>query len=132
LRGAALSDIIAEKEAALHELSVAQSICERVAERAGAAVIEEMTVEVGALSGVNCEALQFVLGEAADMCGVRLGQFRVEPVPARARCACGRDYEARQLIEPCPQCGGFDREITDGEQVTVTRLLVVEDDGEAN
>ncbi len=116
----------------MHELSVAESICRSVARRVGGARIEELVVEVGALSGVNPEALEFCLGEAARLCGVNLGRFAVEPVPAEAACDCGMTYRATDVMEPCPGCGGFSRSFTGGEDVVVTRLVVVEEDEQAN
>lgn len=116
----------------MHELGVAQSICESVRQRAGGRRIEEMIVEVGALSGVNCESLEFVLPDAAEMSGLTLARFRVEPVSAQAECECGNVYEARELLEPCPKCGGFERSITGGEDIVISKLIVVEEDEQAN
>ncbi|MFH1731888.1 MAG: hydrogenase maturation nickel metallochaperone HypA [Planctomycetota bacterium] len=116
----------------MHELSVAQSICESVRERAGGLRIEEMIVEVGALSGVNCESLAFVLPDAAQMCNLDLAGFTIEPVAAQAECECGNVYEARELLEPCPKCGGFERSITGGEDVVVSKLIAAEEDEQAN
>lgn len=113
----------------MHELSVAASICESVARRVGAAEIDEMVVEVGALSGLNPDALEFCLEEAARMQGLRLGRFEIEMVAGKARCACGHVYEASDLLAPCPKCGGFERDFTGGDEIVVSRL-VVESDGE--
>ena len=112
----------------MHELSVAESICRSVAARAGGARVDEMVIEVGALSGVNPDALRFCLGEAARLCGIDLGRFSVEAVPAEAACDCGLIYRADDLAQPCPGCGGFARSFTGGDDVVVTRLVVVEED----
>ena len=116
----------------MHELSVAQSICRCVAEHAGGARVDEMVVEVGALSGVNRESLEFCLGEAAQIGGVRLDHFAVEMVPARVECDCGHAYETEDLIEPCPKCGGFLRSVIGGEDIVVSKLVLVEENGETN
>lgn len=121
--------IIVAKEARVHELSIAESICRSVTERVGAARIDDMVVEVGALSGVNRESLEFCLGEAARISGVRLDRFSVELVSAQAKCECGNSYEADDLIQPCPKCGGFSRSYTGGEDVVVSKLIMVEEDG---
>jgi len=116
----------------VHELSVAQSICESVREHAAGRRVEEMIVQVGALSGVNCESLEFVLPDAAQMCNLDLAGFTIEPVSAQAECECGNVYEARELLEPCPKCGGFERSITGGEDIVVSKLIVVEENEQAN
>ena len=116
----------------MHELSIAESICRSVAKRVGNARIELMDVQVGALSGVNCDALEFCLGEAAQLIGVRLDKFTIELVPARAECECGHTYEARDLMQPCPKCGGFSRSFIGGEDIVVSKLIKVEENDEAN
>jgi hydrogenase nickel incorporation protein HypA/HybF len=116
----------------VHELSVADSICRSVAERVGTARVEEMVVQIGSVSGVNPEALEFCLGEAAQLNRLDLGHFEIRAVPAAAVCECGHTYEAADLLEPCPRCGGFSRELTGGDEVVVSKLVVVESDGEAN
>ena len=112
----------------MHELSIAQSICQSVAERVGDARVDEMTVEIGALSGVNRDSLQFCLGEAAPLCGVKLGRFDIRVVPARAECVCGHTYDADDLMAPCPECGGYSRAFSGGEDVVVSRLVLVEEE----
>lgn len=112
----------------MHELSVAQSICESVIAHAAGRRVETMVIEVGTLSGVNCESLEFVLPDAAEICGLAVDGFAVETATAQAECACGNVYEAVELLEPCPKCGGFERSITGGEDVVVSKLIVVEED----
>ena len=116
----------------MHELSVAESICRSVSERVGDARVEEMVVQVGALSGVNRASLEFCLGEAAQVTGLKLERFSVERVPARARCECGETYEADELMQPCPRCGGFSRSFINGEDIVVSKLVAVEENDEAN
>jgi len=114
----------------VHELSIAESICRSVAERIDRARIDEMVVQVGALSGVNRDSLEFCLGEAAQLCGMDLGRFSVETVAAQAECSCGARYEAAELMQPCPECGGYSRSFVGGEDVVVSRLLVVQENEE--
>ncbi|MFO7898767.1 MAG: hydrogenase maturation nickel metallochaperone HypA [Planctomycetota bacterium] len=116
----------------MHELSVARDICRSVAEHADGRTVEELTVQVGALSCVNPDALDFALTDVAEAEGVALGRWTIEPVPARARCECGHEYHAHDLVEPCPRCGGFERDYIGGDTVVVSRLVVVEQNGEAD
>ena len=116
----------------MHELSIAESICRSVAERVGGARVDEMVVQVGALSGVNRHSLDLCLGEAARLEGVQLSSFEVQMVPAHAVCDCGHGYDVDDFLQPCPRCGGFSRSFTDGEDIVVSRLVVVEDDEPAN
>ncbi len=116
----------------MHELSVAESICRSVVRRVAGVRIDEMIIEVGVLSGVNPEALAFCLGEAARLCGIDLVRFSVKPVPAEAVCDCGRTYQATNVMDPCPGCGGFSRSFTGGDDVVVASLVAEQEVGEAN
>ena len=116
----------------MHELSIAQSICRSVRERVGDARIGEMVVQVGTLSGVNRDSLDFCLGEAARMAGMTLDTFSVELVVAQASCECGCTYEAADLMQPCPECGGYSRAISGAEDVVVSRLVLVEGNEQAD
>jgi hydrogenase nickel incorporation protein HypA/HybF len=111
----------------MHELSVAQSICESVIREVGGARVESMVIEVGALSGVNRDALEFAMPVAAEECGLRLDAFEIRSVPARANCACGHEYEPEDLLSPCPSCSGFRRSYDGGTDVGVSRVVVVEE-----
>ena len=116
----------------MHELSIAESICRGIAQRVNGARVQEMTVQIGALSGVNRDSLEFCLGEAARMAGVRLDRFDIEVVPARAECDCGHTYDANNLLDPCPKCDGFSRSFTGGDEVVVSKLIVVEEDDQTH
>ena len=62
----------------MHELSIAQSICEGVIAHAAGRRVETMVIEVGTLSGVNRESLEFVMPDAAEICGLELDGFGIE------------------------------------------------------
>ena len=65
--------------------------------------------------------------DAAEICGLALDGFTIETVTAQAECACGNAYEALELLEPCPECSGFERSITGGEDVVISKLIVVDE-----
>ena len=44
------------------------------------------------------------------------------------RCACGREYQAEDILDPCPACGGYQREVTAGMELTVTSVDIAEEE----
>jgi len=112
----------------MHEMSLAMSIVDLACDRArgaGARKIEEVELEIGSLSGVLAEALIFCFAAAAVDTPAAGAHLRMREIKARARClACGRDFPAASLVEPCPDCGGYATELIRGRELSVVSLTV--------
>jgi len=114
----------------MHELSIAQSILEIVQkemkERRLAAV-KEICVEVGALSGVLPDALQFgfeVIIIDTPLAGCR---FTIKEIPVRGNCReCDKDFEVKIFMFCCPFCNSGQIAITSGEELDIAYLEVEE------
>jgi len=114
----------------MHELSLSESILRTALSAAGSRSdrIRGLTVKVGALSSVSVPTLEFCMGLVLEQEGMEGVAVRVEKVPARAHCSCGHRYVAEDLFAGCPRCGGFERQIVEGEDVTLESIEV--EDGE--
>ncbi|MHC5035527.1 MAG: hydrogenase maturation nickel metallochaperone HypA/HybF [Planctomycetota bacterium] len=113
----------------MHELTLSESIVRTAVAASGARNdrITAIAVRVGALSAVNLSSLEFCLRMVLDQHGMQRAETRVTWVPARLRCQCGACYETEQLFSPCPECGGFEREVVEGKDVTI-EYVEVEDE----
>jgi hydrogenase nickel incorporation protein HypA/HybF len=112
----------------MHEMSLAESILEIVEDTAraqSARRVKEITLEIGALAGVEVEALRFCL-EAVLHGGVAEGAALViEPVPGRGWCMdCGESVGIEQLYDACPLCGGYQVTAIGGTEMRVRDLLL--------
>ena len=112
----------------MHEMSLAEGILQIVedtANKQGFRRVTEVRLEIGALSGVEVEALNFCLdmvlkGSVADGARVEL-----ERLPGRGYClTCGETVEIQALYDACPQCGGYQVQATGGTEMRVKDLLV--------
>ena len=112
----------------MHELALSQSIVRTALSASGAekADITAIAVDVGALSAVVPSSLEFCLQLVLEQSGMQSTQVRITRVEARAMCECGLTFEPTDLFSPCPECGGFQREIERGKDVTI-RYVEVED-----
>jgi len=115
----------------MHELSLMQAVLEiaqESARREGARAIKTIGLRVGALSGVQKEALEFAF-EAARADTLAAGaRLEVEWVPLVAFCqGCGAEFEVDNPfgIALCPLCGEPVAALTSGEELQVTYLDVV-------
>jgi len=112
---------------ALHELSIAIQICRAVAERAEGRRVASIDVEVGALSGVSADALDFCISEIAKAEGLGEPRVRISEAPAALKCECGEEYTTTDLLKECPSCGGYEREIISGMDIMI-RACDLEDE----
>ncbi len=112
----------------MHEMSLAEGILQIVedaAARQGFERVTEVRLEIGALSGVEIEALSFCLdvvlrGSLAD--GARVA---LERLPGEGYClGCGETVEIAALYDACPRCGGYQVQATGGTEMRVKDLLV--------
>jgi hydrogenase nickel incorporation protein HypA/HybF len=112
----------------MHELSIAASLVEtavRSAEANGARKVVGLTVRLGALSGVEPEALSFCFPIAARETVCEGAELRLEIVPASGTCgACGSREEVRDLLAPCGSCGEWPLRIEGGREMRLESLEV--------
>ena len=112
----------------MHELSIAMSIvdiCTEETEKAGAKKVTMVELDIGSMSGVVIEALEFAW-EAATQNSVAEGsELRIHSVDARARCPeCAQEFDVENFYSPCPGCGAFGYEIFRGQELKVRAITV--------
>ena len=113
----------------MHELSVAQALVNQVcvialAERAEH--VETVTLSVGALSGIDPEALKMAFPLAAEGTAAHDATLVIETVRAAGTCrGCGNAVEPDFPFLICPQCGSTDVELLVGRELSITSLEVV-------
>lgn len=112
----------------MHEMALAESVLRILEEQApvkGYRAVRAVHLEVGALSCVEPEALRFQFeavtrGSLAE--GARLA---IIPVPGEAWCLpCDRPVQVGSLLDPCPVCGGYEVQVTGGEELQIKELEV--------
>jgi hydrogenase nickel incorporation protein HypA/HybF len=112
----------------MHELSVTQSLLDLVlehAERAGARRVTRIDIQVGALTGVIDESVQFYfdfISRDTPAAGARLAFCHVA---ARLRCRqCGAEFEPAERDWLCPECGATGGEVVAGRELMVQSIEV--------
>lgn len=111
----------------MHELAIAQSALQQVlreAERAGAGQVSRIVLRVGALSGVETDALRFAFDALLPASPAAGAQLEIELVPALARCRdCGHDFApASDTLFECPRCRAFGAELRSGRELDLVRI----------
>ena len=82
-------------------------------------------LEIGELSGVEVEAMRFgfdavTRGPLADN-----AKLEIIRVPGQAWCMqCAKEVMVKQLFDACPDCGGYQLQVTGGEEMKIKELEV--------
>jgi len=111
----------------MHELGIAESALQLALERArqeGASRVLRMVIRVGALSGVDPEALRFAFTAILPGTAAEGAALQIDPVPAVAHCPdCGSDFvpDTDHVFE-CPTCGRLSGTVKQGRELDLVRL----------
>lgn len=112
----------------MHEVGITQSIidiAEQHARAQGAGKITTVTVEIGALSGVIPESVEFCFEACARGTLLEGARLIVHRIPGRGRCGqCGTESPMEQQTFACAACGAFALETLQGTELRVIELEV--------
>ena len=112
----------------MHEMSLCESVLQIIEQQAQTQQfrrVKTVWLEIGALSGVEPEAMRFSFEVVTQ--GSLADQARLEIVelPGIAWCMpCGREVAVRQLYDECPHCGSHQLQIVGGDQMRIKELEV--------
>jgi hydrogenase nickel incorporation protein HypA/HybF len=100
-------------------------LAEEYAAKEQAREVRELEIEVGELSGVVIEALDFAMEEAVRGTICEKAKWKIISVPGEVRCrSCGHLFHADSLFVDCPQCGQAGVELVRGDEMRLKSLLV--------
>ena len=112
----------------MHEMSLAEGILqivESAAAQQGFQRVTEVRLEIGALSGVEVEALSFCMDVVLKGSVAEGARVELERLPGQGYClGCGETVEIQALYDACPKCGSYQVQATGGTEMRVKDLLV--------
>ena len=112
----------------MHEMALCEGIIQIVEEEARRqpfSRVKAVCLEIGALSHVAPEAMKFCFEAVAARTIAQGAALEIVELPGLAWCmACSESIEIKQRYEPCPRCGGYQLQITAGEEMRVKELEV--------
>ncbi len=112
----------------MHELSIARSIL-AIAEQAIPAdapgFVSGITVQVGALSSIEVEALRFAFDAIKEDTQLGKAEMLIDLVAGEALCThCGTVFTMNTWSVPCPHCNRFSASIQKGKELKVLNLTM--------
>lgn len=112
----------------MHEMSLCESVLQTLEQQAEVQhyrQVKTVWLEIGALSGVEIDALRFsfdVVVQGSLAAGARL---EIIVAPGQAWCLpCGRNVPVQQLYDECPVCGSHQLQVNGGDQMRIKELEV--------
>jgi hydrogenase nickel incorporation protein HypA/HybF len=114
----------------MHELSIAQSIisiAESAIPKDAAATVSAVRIQVGELSGIETESLQFSFSIIKANTILQNAELEIETVEGEAVCnTCNHIFHLRSFGNTCPQCNGYSLHILKGKEMKVMNIVVDE------
>jgi hydrogenase nickel incorporation protein HypA/HybF len=114
----------------MHELSIAQEILEIIGaerEQHGFEKVEKVRLRIGALSGVDAEALEFAFGVVREDSCAASADIEIEREPMQLICRhCQFQTNGNYGPSVCPKCGSLDVRINATADVDIVSLEVTE------
>ena len=112
----------------MHEMALTESIVEIATEAArkqGAEKVRRVFVDVGALSHVEPDALQFCFAAVSAGTIAEGAALEIDRVAGAGWCAdCGKTVAIAERFSACPDCGGFHVQMTAGDELRVREIEV--------
>ncbi len=109
----------------MHELSLIQGVVEICEQHSGGRRVLEVTLEIGTLSGVVPEALEFCFEAAARETLLEGARLVIERIPATGFCNdCQVVSTIETYFDPCPCCGALALDLRSGDEMRVKDLEV--------
>ena len=112
----------------MHELSIAMGIvkiAEKEAIKANAKKIDLIELEIGKLSGVEIDSLDFVWPMAVKGTLLENATKKIFNTKGVAVCLdCEHKYEIKNYYDSCPKCSSHFKKILQGKELRVKALEV--------
>ncbi len=112
----------------MHELSIAMGIVDianKEVAKHHVSDIELIELEIGTLSGIEIESLNFAWPLAVNGTVLEHAKKKIDVIKGKARCLdCGCDFDLDNIFDPCPECKSYFKDIYHGKELRVKAIVV--------
>lgn len=112
----------------MHEMSLCEGVLQVLEQNArtqGYARVKTVWLEIGALSGVEPEAMRFSFDVVVKDTLADGAALEIVETPAEAWCMqCANAVIVKQRFDACPDCGGYQLQVTAGDEMRIRELEV--------
>jgi hydrogenase nickel incorporation protein HypA/HybF len=112
----------------MHEMSLCEGVIEIIeaeARRQSFTRVKTVWLEIGALSQVEPDAMRFCFDVVAAHSVAAEARLEIVSSPGQAWCmSCVKTVAVERRYDPCPCCGGYQLQITGGDDMRLRELEV--------
>jgi hydrogenase nickel incorporation protein HypA/HybF len=112
----------------MHELSVAMgivNIAENETKKANKKKVEHIELEIGSLSGVELDSLEYVWEIAVKNTVLEGSKKTIDYIVATAKCLeCNTMFNVEKVYDNCPKFKSYFKDIIKGKELRVKSLEV--------
>lgn len=109
----------------MHEMAITQSVVAAVCDRMGDRPVRRVCLEVGKLSGVVADSIQFCFDLVTAGTTLEGAVLEIVQPGGQARCRdCGAEFAMNDLLMLC-ECGSANRELLAGEELRIREVEVL-------
>ena len=112
----------------MHELGVTQSIveiAEKTAREQNAERVLSVTVEIGELSGVIADAVEFCFEACIQETFLQGSRLIINQIPGLGKCNdCKTEVKIDNMTFNCSACGSYSLQRTQGEELSIKEVEI--------
>lgn len=112
----------------MHEMSLCEGVLqvlESEAKRQNFQQVKTVWLEIGAMAGVEIEAMRFCFDAVTRQSLAEGAKLEIIAIPAQAWCLnCAQTVTVQHRFDACPQCGSYQLQVTQGEELRIKELEV--------
>ena len=112
----------------MHEMSLCEGVLQVLqteAKTQGFSKVIAVWLEIGDLSSVEPEAMLFSFDVVTRNSLADGAKLKIINVPGHAWCMhCAKSVNVKQRFDECPDCGGYQLQVTGGDEMKIKELEV--------
>ena len=109
----------------MHEMSITQGIIDLCLEHSGLRRVRSIDVEIGELSSVVPEAIEFCFEACSRETLLEDARLNIIRIPGLGQCLeCGQETPLTELYGSCGHCGSHRVAVVSGEELRVREIEV--------
>jgi len=112
----------------MHEMSLCEGVLQVLEDHAasqGFKQVKTVWLEIGALSGVDPEAMRFGFDVVMKGTLAEGAVLEIIDLPGKAWCMqCGKSVAVKARFDACPDCSSYQLQVTGGDEMRVKELEV--------
>ena len=112
----------------MHEFGIAQGLLDAVltkAQEMNAMRITAIKLQIGVMSGIEIDALEFAFGAVAANTPAATSRLMIDIMPVRCYCErCKNIFESTPAAYACPVCGEVSADLRSGRELKLISMEI--------